>query len=38
VDRGDDSLPAPDGEYGQEVIRARVRARLIAGILDELTQ
>jgi hypothetical protein len=38
VDRGDDSLPVPDDEYGQEVIRARVRARLIAGILDELTQ
>lgn len=36
VDSGDDGLPAPDDEYGQDVIRARIQARLIAGILAEL--
>ncbi|MGB7975087.1 MAG: hypothetical protein WCF81_12250 [Roseiarcus sp.] len=33
--RDDDLLPADD-DYGQDVVRARVQARLIAGILDEL--
>ncbi|HEY1865335.1 MAG TPA: hypothetical protein VGG77_16975 [Roseiarcus sp.] len=33
----DDDLLAPDDEYGRDMIRARIQARLIAGILDELS-
>jgi hypothetical protein len=33
----DDDLLAPDDEYGRDVIRARIQAKLIAGILDELS-